>query len=156
MKKSLIAMAALCAAAMASIGAAVVNVLRPLGKAIEGHMLSNGLILQAITSGTKMAQGQQQRLVYHHLDDAATPALITLYPGFKPVHVVVENLTDRIRYEWKLGMNEGDYLKTVAAGTRTLETDDVLIVEDDEGARPSITVAASIVLQNKLYSVLAE
>lgn len=52
-------------------------------------------------------------------------------------------------------MAEGDYIKTVAAGTRTLETDDVMIIEDDAGARPSIALAASILLQNKQYHLRA-
>jgi hypothetical protein len=104
-----------------------------------------------ITSQAKIAQGHTQRYTYAHLDDAAVPALITLTPGFRPTSVKLVNVTDRITYEWHLGMNEGDYIKTVAAGTRTLETDDVLIVERDEGSQPSITVAASIVLQNKRY-----
>jgi hypothetical protein len=108
-----------------------------------------------ITSRTKNAQGQPQRLTYEHLDDAASPAAIVLYPGFKPTKVIVVNITDRISYEYMAGMNEGDYLKTVAAGTRTLETDDVLVVEDDDGSRPSITVVAAAVLQNKRYYIEA-
>lgn len=109
----------------------------------------------AITSETRPSQGQAQRFTYAHLDDAAVPAAISLFPGFKPTRVLVVNVTDRISYEYFMGMNEGDYFKTVAAGTRTLETDDVLVVEDDEGARPSITLVAAAVLQNKRYFIEA-
>lgn len=141
--------------AIAALGALVASLLRPIGAAIERHMTRSGLMLHAITSDSKIAQGQTQRYSYYHLDDAATPALITLYPGFKPSYVKLVNITDRITYEWEFGMTQGDYIKTVAAGTRTLETDDVLDVERDTALRPTITIAASIVLQNKKYSLTA-
>lgn len=110
----------------------------------------------AITQTEKRGSGPNRLYTARHFDDAATPALVTLYPGFKPRKLKVINLTDRISYEWFEGMAQGDYLKTVAAGTRTLETDDVVIAEVDEGERPSITLAASIVLQNKQFSIVAE
>jgi uncharacterized protein YoaH (UPF0181 family) len=143
-------------AALAAAGAAIVNFLRPVGEAIEGYMHSNGLILSAITSSSSNSVGQSQRFDARHLDDAASPAAAVWYPGFRPKYVKVVNLTDRIQWEWYLGMAEGDAIKTVAAGTRTLDTADELVVEDDEGSRPSITLAAGVTLQNKQYTVLAE
>ena len=109
-----------------------------------------------ITQTEKRGSGPNRLYTARHFDDAATPALVTLYPGFKPRKVKVINLTDRIQYEWFEGMTQGDYLKTVAAGTRTLETDDVVVVEVDDGDRTSITLAASIVVKNKKYSIIAE
>ena len=41
--------------------------------------------------------------------------------GFQPTYVVWENNTDRTRGEWFQGMAANSCLKTVAAGTRTLE-----------------------------------
>jgi hypothetical protein len=86
-----------------------------------------------------------------HSDDAAVPALVTLTPGFKPRYVCIDNVTDRIKYEWYHGMASTDYVKTVAAGTRTIATDSKLSVVATEGLQPSITLAASEVLQNKQY-----
>lgn len=62
-----------------------------------------------------------------YLDDAATPALAVIEVGFKPRYFVWENLTDRIKWEWYEGMAAGTTIKTVAAGTRTLDTADVAI-----------------------------
>lgn len=59
----------------------------------------------------------------------AADFVITL--GFKPRYFVIENVTDRVKCEWYEGMASGDYIKTVAAGTRTLETSDGVIVNTD-------------------------
>lgn len=59
--------------------------------------------------------------------------VLTITPGFVPNYVKVMNVTEKIMHEWHKGMNQGDYLKTVAAGTRTLETDDVLVVNETTG-----------------------
>lgn len=108
-----------------------------------------------ITQTQKSGSGPNRFYTARHFDDAGTPALVVLYPGFKPRYVQAINLTDRITYEFYEGMAQGDYFKTVAAGTRTLETDDVLIVEVDVGDLASITLAASVVLQNKQYQIIA-
>lgn len=108
-----------------------------------------------ITATESVSQGQPRIFNRRFLDDAGSPAAATYYLGFRPTYVQLINLTDRITYEWYEGMAEGDYIKTVAAGTRTLETDDVLVIEDDSGSRASIAVAASILLQNKQYHLRA-
>ena len=108
-----------------------------------------------ITTTEKESQGQSFRYDARYLDDAADPAAAVFYPGFRPKYVLVINLTDRVSYEWYTGMAEGDYIKTVAAGTRTLETDDVVVVEADSGARPSITLVDSITVQNKQFHIVA-
>lgn len=59
---------------------------------------------------------------------ALAAGVLTLTPGFVPKFVRVVNVTDRISWEWFAGMNQGDYLEQVAAGTRTLETDDKLVI----------------------------
>lgn len=127
-----------------------------LAAAIERHMQRSGLMLMAITSSEYPAQSVNRAPYgYRHLDDAASPAAIQVYPGFKPRYVCIENVTDRIKYEWYQGMTQGHYLKTVAAGTRTLATDSVLDVEVDAAVRPYIKLAASDTLQNKQYQVHA-
>lgn len=123
---------------------------------LTGYMARSGLVLTLITSTTKNAQSVVRGpFSYSHLDDAAVPALITLNPGFKPRYVCVDNVTDRIKYEWYDGMAATDYIKTVAAGTRTIGTDSKLAVVVADGSQPSITVAASEVLQNKQYRCIA-
>lgn len=47
---------------------------------------------------------------------------LALPVGFTPKYVRFENATDRIMVEWFEGMAEDTCIKTVAAGTRTLET----------------------------------
>ena len=56
------------------------------------------------------------------VDDAATPAAISLTVGFTPRVVRVTNATTRVMNEWFDGMAADSAIKTVAAGTRTLET----------------------------------
>ena len=107
-----------------------------------------------ITASTSAAQEPQRTAYFRHFDDAGTPALATFYPGFKPREVIAINLTDRIRYEWYYGMAQGDYIKHIANGTKTFATDDKLIVEVDDGQRPSVTVAASEIPQNKQFEII--
>lgn len=87
-----------------------------------------------------------------HFDDAGAPAAATFYPGFKPNYVIVENATDRTRFEWFAGTAAATAVKTVAAGTRTLDTAAVSTITVTDGARPSISFP---VLQNKQYRVVA-
>ena len=56
-----------------------------------------------------------------HLSDA-TGAAQTYKLGYAPRYVQVVNATDRITLEWYAGMASDSAIKTVAAGTRTLET----------------------------------
>lgn len=46
---------------------------------------------------------------------------ITINVGFVPKYFVFSNDTDRIMVEWRDGMAQDSCIKTVAAGTRTLE-----------------------------------
>jgi hypothetical protein len=108
-----------------------------------------------ITSTQRTAAVPRGIFTYSHLDDAATPAAIALAPGFKPRYVRIENVTDRTIYEWYDGMASTDYMKQVAAGTRTIATDSKLSVVTADGSQPSITLAASEVLQNKQYRAFA-
>ncbi len=54
--------------------------------------------------------------------------VLTISVGFEPTRVQVVNVTDRVTQEWYKGMNKGDFVETAANGTRTLETDDKLVV----------------------------
>lgn len=55
--------------------------------------------------------------------------------GFKPRRVRVINLTSRIEGEYWEGMSSAQHLRTVAAGTRTLDTTAGSFSLDDRGFR---------------------
>lgn len=55
-------------------------------------------------------------------DDAASPAIATITLAFRPRYIRVVNETTRVEAEWFDGMVATNTLKTVAAGTRTLDT----------------------------------
>lgn len=48
--------------------------------------------------------------------------------GFDARYVCIENVTDRIKLEWYKGMAANTWIKTVAAGTRTLDTTSAMLV----------------------------
>ena len=94
-----------------------------------------------------------------HLDDAVSPAAKTISVGFLPRKVRWVNATDRIEYEWVTGNANGTTLKTVAAGTRTLDTADVAIsvASVKTGTAPVeskatflVTIGAAAILQSKV------
>lgn len=167
MKKTrlfLFATVAACAGALMAMAASAKDAVVDFAKdtavkaheAITGFMFSQGLMLGVITSNRKDAQHTARGpMSYSHFDDAGVPAAISLLPGFKPRYVCVDNVTDRIKYEWYDGMAKTDCVMTVAAGTRTLDTGSKLSVDITDGFQPSITVAAAQVLQNKQYRVIA-
>jgi hypothetical protein len=101
----------------------------------------------AITSSQSNNDGILRRATGAHLDDAASPAAVTLTLGFTPKYVLWLNATDRDGWEWFDGMADGTTLKTVAAGTRTLDTSDAAI--DVDGG--TVTIPAAILEQNKQY-----
>jgi hypothetical protein len=79
------------------------------------------------------------------LDSAGTPAAATITLGFNPQYFCWLNATDRIQYEWYKGMANGTTLKTVAAGTRTLDTGDAAI----SVTNGVVTIGAAAIIQNK-------
>lgn len=100
-------------------------------------------------------------------DDAASPAAYSVDIGFRPRYICFEDVTDRIKFEWYEGMALTNTIKTVAAGTRTLDTSSAIVVpagtsggafastgleNSPPGTQPggTITFAAAVVLQNKL------
>lgn len=99
----------------------------------------------AITSTQLDTTGVVRNSEGAYLDSAATPAAATITLGFTPNYVCWLNATDRIQYEWYNGMANGTTLKTVAAGTRTLDTADVAI----SVTNGVVTIGAAAILQNK-------
>lgn len=105
-----------------------------------------------ITATQNSPHQAHNRATGRYLDDAASPAAAALTLGFTPRKVKWHNLTDRISYEWFEGMANGTTLKTVAAGTRTLDTADVAI----SVSGGTVTIGASAILQSKQYQWEAE
>lgn len=98
-----------------------------------------------ITSSQNNGDDVVRHVSGSYLDDAASPAAAEITLGFTPRYFAWHNVTDRITYEWFEGMANGTTLKTVAAGTRTLDTGDAAI----SVSNGVVTVAAAAILQNK-------
>ncbi|MCR4338518.1 MAG: hypothetical protein NUW01_01380 [Gemmatimonadaceae bacterium] len=60
--------------------------------------------------------------------------VLTITLGFVPSRVKVMNASQKIACEWFEGMNQGDYLKTLANGTVSLETGDALTITPETRA----------------------
>jgi len=58
----------------------------------------------------------------HFVQETATNAIMNIELGFIPSKVVITNRTSLARLEWNENLPAGNFYKTVAAGTRTLET----------------------------------
>ena len=99
----------------------------------------------AITSSQENGDAIVHYASGSYLDSAGTPAAATITLGFTPRYFAWHSTTGRISYEWFDGMADGTTLKTVAAGTRTLDTTDVAI--DVDGG--IVTIAAAAILQNE-------
>lgn len=83
---------------------------------------------------------------------------LSLSLGFNPRYVQLVNLTDRTTYEWYMGMANGETIKTVAAGTRTLDTADAAITPRGTisgGSFRGCTVPAAVNITGKRFAVLA-
>lgn len=59
--------------------------------------------------------------------------VMTLTLGFAPKYFKIFNVTDRLSQEWFEGMNSGDFIESVAAGDKTLQTDDKVVVDQAAG-----------------------
>lgn len=87
---------------------------------------SNGVVnrQQFSLSGTYTAASD----AYSANDMVLASGVLTITVGFEPTYVKVINVTDRLEQEWWKGMNKGDFVETAAAGDKTLETDDKVVV----------------------------
>ena len=70
--------------------------------------------------------------------------------GFQPRYIKWTNLTDRISVEWYEGMGSSACLKTVAAGTRTLDTTANAVVADKVGFRILQDATLAAILASKV------
>lgn len=81
--------------------------------------------------------------------------VMTLTLGWVPRYFCIENLTDRLKQEWYQGMAANNFLETVAAGTRTLETDGQIAVNPTTGV-VTVTFAGGAVTDNDTVVWVAE
>ena len=97
-------------------------------------------------------------------DTAGSPALMTITPGFNPRYIRVLNFTTRVEHEWRDGMGATESLKTLAAGTRSLDTNSAILIvpataikaNSDDPTQPTVAVsftffAAGIAQNDVLY-----
>ena len=84
----------------------------------------------AITATQSQSNVQLNQSFGSHIDTASTPALKTITVGFNPRYVKYVDATNRIQWEWYSGMANGTTVKTVAAGTVTLDTGNAAISVD--------------------------
>lgn len=92
----------------------------------------------------------QGKIVFDATAITATDSTRVL-TGFKPRYVRWVNLTDRVEVEWFEGMDPNTCLKTVAAGTRTLETSagNGGITVDEKGFRVLQNATLAAILASK-------
>lgn len=70
--------------------------------------------------------------------------------GFKPRYIKWVNLTDRTTIEWQEGFGSAECLKTIAAGTRTLDTTAAAVVVDPVGFRILQNATLAAILASKV------
>lgn len=101
---------------------------------------------------TVTTAGQSDGIVQKSIGLAASNAAVADTPvtfGFVPSYVAVFGIVNMVSYEWFKGMAQGDYIKTLANGTRSLETDDKLIVGAETDG-PSATAPRGTMLVKKV------
>lgn len=78
-------------------------------------------------------------------------AAVSAMVGFRPRRIELTNMTDGIQYMWQEGMAAGKVLKTVAAGTVTVETGSLLAPTTNESTFHGFTIAAAAAVAAKDY-----
>lgn len=78
---------------------------------------------QTLTGNTAVSDAPKSKFGHIVFDATAITAAdsVVVSVGFTPKFFMWENETDRVKGEWKEGMAADSCIKTVAAGTRTLE-----------------------------------
>ncbi len=113
---------------------------------------------QTITGNSVPSDSPQYkvgRIVFGATAITATDSVVVNL-GFTPKYICWENVTDRIKIEWYEGMAANTSIKTVAAGTRTLETTNGGITICDSDGVAKTDGKAFAVLQNAtLAAILA-
>ena len=111
----------------------------------------------AFTTNTRLDAAGVVNISSGKLDSDGSAAAFVVSLGFVPRYFAMHNLTDRISYEWFNGMTNPGALKTVAAGTRTLETTEgPTFGTAAAGTADVVTVPTSIMLASKSFAWIAK
>lgn len=113
------------------------------------------------TNTATHSAGQVNETVRTLVSTAATAEDTTFGNGFVPRYVCIENLTDRIKHEWYEGMAADSALKTIAAGTRTLETSGTLTVYTTSASAQAagkqlgdVVIKAAVLVASKSFRLI--
>ncbi len=113
------------------------------------------------TNTATHSAGQVNETVRTLVSTAATAEDTTFGNGFVPRYVCIVNLTDRITHEWYEGMTADSALRTVAAGTRTLETSDTIKVYATNAAAQAagkqlgdVVIDATVLVASKSFRLI--
>lgn len=111
----------------------------------------------ALSTNTRtQAMGVVNHAVIRAVTDASAAAATSFDFGFKPRVVRIHNLTDRISHEWFEGMADNSALKSIAAGTRTLEVAEGPTMGTEAAATAnSATFPAAIMIASKTFAIEA-
>jgi hypothetical protein len=86
------------------------------------------------------------------VNDAGGAVAATLSVGFDPRQFRIINVTDQIEYEWHNGMTNPGAIRTVAAGTRTLQTTEGPTFGTAAlGTLGQVSIPATILLASKTF-----
>lgn len=77
--------------------------------------------------------------------------LLTVRLGFRPMHIVMINTTDAVRFEKIDGMAANATFETVTAGTSTIDTTGAITLTDD-----GFTVSAAVNISAKNFVWFAQ
>ena len=70
--------------------------------------------------------------------------------GFAAQEIEIFDATDNIRWQWRRGLPATNTIKTVAAGTVTIDTTSAIVVSTDLHGKSIVTFAAAAVPSGKL------
>jgi hypothetical protein len=70
--------------------------------------------------------------------------------GTEVAAVTITDVTDNIRWDWYRGMAATNTIKTVAAGTRTVDTTSAISVSTDLAGNSTITLSAALAAASSL------
>ena len=72
--------------------------------------------------------------------------------GSQAVHIKIVDVTDNIIWEWYRGFPATDTLKTVAAGTRTVDTTSAIVVTTDFAGNSTVLLSAALAASGSLIT----
>ncbi len=100
------------------------------------------------TNTQSNGRGIVNHAVIRVVEDATAAVVETFTVGFQPRQIVFENITDSIRYDWYQGMADLSAVKTLAAGSRSLN-----LTEGPTVTSGGFTMPAAAMIASKVYNI---